>query len=124
MALKKPCFVCGVPVRGASLCPVHLAEYNARPSRPGRPSRQDRGYDGEYDQNRIIVVNTARAYDQPCHKCGKHFGPTETITVDHVIPKRRGGTNALENLAPCCTRCNYGWRRERQSASRRPSAQR
>ena len=27
-------------------------------------------------------------------------------TLDHVIPKHRGGTNALDNLVICCSVCN------------------
>lgn len=26
--------------------------------------------------------------------------------IDHVVPKSKGGTNALENLLPCCKSCN------------------
>ena len=25
--------------------------------------------------------------------------------LDHMVPKSRGGTGALVNLAPCCTKC-------------------
>lgn len=36
-----------------------------------------------------------------CHYCGE---PAETI--DHVIPKSRGGTDEPGNLVPACRRCN------------------
>jgi hypothetical protein len=38
-------------------------------------------------------------------------------TVEHIVPKTHGGTDALENLAVACARCNQGkgkrldWRR-------------
>jgi len=38
-----------------------------------------------------------------CFYCGYHDGP---LTVDHLIPRARGGTNASENRVPCCPRCN------------------
>lgn len=28
------------------------------------------------------------------------------MTIDHVIPKSRGGSNDIDNLVPCCDRCN------------------
>lgn len=28
------------------------------------------------------------------------------LTIDHIIPKSRGGGNTWENLGTCCTRCN------------------
>jgi CRISPR/Cas system Type II protein with McrA/HNH and RuvC-like nuclease domain len=30
----------------------------------------------------------------------------ELMTVDHYIPRGRGGTNTLNNLVPCCNDCN------------------
>lgn len=29
-----------------------------------------------------------------------------TITVDHNIPIKRGGTNVIRNLLPACKKCN------------------
>ena len=36
----------------------------------------------------------------------QHCGTTEHITVDHIIPLARGGTNDLENLQLLCKFCN------------------
>lgn len=30
----------------------------------------------------------------------------ENITVDHIIPKSKNGSEDTENLAPCCLSCN------------------
>ena len=47
--------------------------------------------------------------------------PVGRATVEHIVPRRRGGTDDPENLALACARCNYqkGYRHD---ASRRPSA--
>jgi 5-methylcytosine-specific restriction endonuclease McrA len=38
-----------------------------------------------------------------CQYCGRH---TLHLTVDHVIPRYRGGTHAWENLVAACPPCN------------------
>lgn len=40
-----------------------------------------------------------------CQYCGQVFSPTE-LTLDHVIPKSRGGGSNWDNLVACCKRCN------------------
>lgn len=48
-----------------------------------------------------------------CVGCGQLFTKSE-ITVDHKIPKRKGGTDEVWNLQPMCRSCNSS-KRERQS---------
>ena len=36
-----------------------------------------------------------------CAYCGK-----AAATIDHVVPRSRGGRDAWENLVACCLRCN------------------
>lgn len=36
-----------------------------------------------------------------CAYCGKH-----AATIDHVLPRSRGGADSWENLVACCLRCN------------------
>lgn len=40
-----------------------------------------------------------------CYICGKSL-KNEEITLDHIIPKSRGGKDTLDNLATCCFSCN------------------
>ena len=40
-----------------------------------------------------------------CQYCGKVFNPSE-LTLDHVLPKSRGGSSNWDNLVACCKRCN------------------
>lgn len=41
-----------------------------------------------------------------CQYCGKHCDRND-LTVDHVIPKSKGGSNSWTNLVTCCTKCNH-----------------
>lgn len=40
-----------------------------------------------------------------CAYCGKEVS-LKKITRDHVIPKSKGGANAVENILPACKSCN------------------
>ena len=43
--------------------------------------------------------------DHQCQYCSKYFSRSE-LTLDHVIPKSRGGQKTWDNLVACCTPCN------------------
>src|SRR5262249_1246995 len=40
-----------------------------------------------------------------CQFCGDMF-PSSELTLDHVVPRSRGGRSSWENLVACCYRCN------------------
>jgi 5-methylcytosine-specific restriction endonuclease McrA len=40
-----------------------------------------------------------------CQFCGRVF-PASDLTLDHVIPRSRGGTTSWDNLVASCYRCN------------------
>jgi 5-methylcytosine-specific restriction endonuclease McrA len=40
-----------------------------------------------------------------CQYCAQTF-PASELTLDHVIPRSRGGESSWENLVACCYRCN------------------
>jgi len=40
-----------------------------------------------------------------CQLCGKQLSPQD-VTMDHIVPISRGGTNDLYNLQPLCMSCN------------------
>ncbi len=42
-----------------------------------------------------------------CQFCGRVF-PSSELTLDHVVPRSRGGRSTWENLVACCYRCNNG----------------
>ena len=81
-----------------------------------RGTRQQRGYNAEYDRNRTIIIQTAitaarAGHPQPCWICRKPCLATHNLTAEHKTPLRNGGTSQLANLAPAHAACNYGWRR-------------
>jgi 5-methylcytosine-specific restriction endonuclease McrA len=40
-----------------------------------------------------------------CQYCGHHF-PAQQLSLDHVVPRSRGGTNTWENVVCACLICN------------------
>jgi 5-methylcytosine-specific restriction endonuclease McrA len=40
-----------------------------------------------------------------CQFCGRVFSSSE-LTLDHVVPRSRGGHSTWENLVACCYQCN------------------
>ena len=41
-----------------------------------------------------------------CQYCGFVF-PSSRLTLDHVLPRSRGGRETWENLVTCCHSCNH-----------------
>jgi hypothetical protein len=44
-------------------------------------------------------------YRRDNYSC-QYCGSTRSLTIDHVIPRSRGGLDTWENLALSCSRCN------------------
>ena len=40
-----------------------------------------------------------------CQYCGEVL-PSSELTLDHVVPRSRGGASTWENLVACCNPCN------------------
>ena len=40
-----------------------------------------------------------------CQYCGHHF-PTSELSLDHVVPRSRGGNTSWENIVCACVACN------------------
>jgi 5-methylcytosine-specific restriction endonuclease McrA len=73
---------------------------NKRRTNKWRGKLKDAGtFTNEEWNNRLLEYNYCCAY------CYKPF-TIEQLTVDHMIPLSRGGTNTIDNLVPACKSCN------------------
>lgn len=52
----------------------------------------------EYPKRKMI-------YKRDHYTC-QYCGSIKDLTIDHVIPKSKGGTNKWNNLVTCCRKCN------------------
>jgi 5-methylcytosine-specific restriction endonuclease McrA len=94
--------------------------------------RQQRGYDAAYERNARIINRGvrgawARGEVVRCVICENEIpNPNLRITnresqsvnhklrltIEHIVPLRRGGTSELSNLGPAHASCNYARRRK------------
>ena len=56
-------------------------------------------------QTRGLRANRTRIYKRDSHEC-VYCGSKKDLTLDHVLPKSRGGGNDWSNLVTCCFSCN------------------
>ncbi len=59
---------------------------------------------------RIPIPTEVRKYvfqrnQYQCQSCGKTYKETQ-LTIDHIIPLARGGSNDISNLHTLCLTCN------------------
>jgi 5-methylcytosine-specific restriction endonuclease McrA len=48
-----------------------------------------------------------RRADERCEYCHlPQSGHEERFSIDHVVPRKHGGDDSMDNLALCCLRCN------------------
>lgn len=65
---------------------IRLLNYVLLPFRKMKPNRE----------------NIFKRDESKCLYCDS----VKNLTIDHVIPRSRGGSNNWENLATCCAKCN------------------
>lgn len=64
------------------------------------------GYNGQ--PNRAVSFSRRNVYRRDGHRC-TYCGatpPSGELTIDHVVPRARGGTTDWENCVTACMRCN------------------
>lgn len=54
---------------------------------------------------RTLRANRNRIYKRDGYEC-VYCGSKKDLTLDHVIPKSKGGQNTWTNLVTCCFKCN------------------
>ena len=52
-----------------------------------------------------LKINRKRIYKRDNNQC-VYCESKKHLTIDHVIPKSRGGNNTWKNLVTCCLSCN------------------
>lgn len=62
-----------------------------------------------FSKNNIFIRDKST-----CQYCQQKF-PISGLTLDHVLPRSRGGHTTWENIVACCHECNY------KKGSRTPS---
>jgi 5-methylcytosine-specific restriction protein A len=65
---------------------------------PQRASARQRGYDAAWEQLRQVVL----LREPFCRACKVR----ESTQVDHILPRRAGGGDELENLQALCASCH------------------
>ncbi len=53
-----------------------------------------------------IILTRKNILRRDCHKCAYCGRGDLTLTIDHVTPKARGGSDTWENLVAACVKCN------------------
>jgi hypothetical protein len=59
------------------------------------------------DENPISTfrVNRHRVFKRDNNEC-VYCSSKKDLTIDHVIPRSKGGKNTWDNLVTCCSKCN------------------
>lgn len=54
-----------------------------------------------------VLLNRANLFRRDQGQC-QYCGSTKQLTIDHVIPRSKGGKTSWTNLVTACSRCNVG----------------
>ena len=54
---------------------------------------------------KAMTVNRRRIFKRDNNEC-QYCGTNRNLTIDHVVPRSRGGKNTWSNMVTCCLKCN------------------
>ncbi|MFT6972203.1 MAG: 5-methylcytosine-specific restriction endonuclease McrA [Roseivirga sp.] len=54
---------------------------------------------------KTVMLSRQNVFKRDLHKC-QYCGSNKDLTLDHVLPKSRGGATSWQNLVAACKRCN------------------
>ncbi|KYG79648.1 HNH endonuclease [Roseivirga seohaensis] len=58
-----------------------------------------------YSPFKSVVLSRQNIFKRDGQEC-QYCGSTKSLTLDHVIPKSRGGKSSWQNLVAACYKCN------------------
>jgi 5-methylcytosine-specific restriction endonuclease McrA len=61
---------------------------------------RERDAEGEFTASEWSALK--EKYENRCALCGSE----EKLTIDHIVPLAKGGSNYISNIQPLCGRCN------------------
>lgn len=96
----RPCLDCRRPTNG------NRCDQCRRSRDKARGTRQQRGYDADYDEQLRDPAYLAATH---CTTCGDPFTDDNPKTGGHSTALRHGGAGSP--VKPQCARCNFGWRK-------------
>ncbi|MGO9059008.1 MAG: HNH endonuclease signature motif containing protein [Candidatus Binataceae bacterium] len=101
---KHPCNRPGCPaLTNERFCDAHRRRYN-RLLNAERGTARQRGYDGDWERFRKLVLSRRPLCESFCAKEGRTVAATE---LHHIIPLRSGGERLSgENVLPICGPCH------------------
>lgn len=111
----KPCKVCKISfipkrrrqIHCSTKCFAHSYYYVRDIEKRRLYSRireaQDRGAEGKYTVEEWKALKNS--HDNTCLHC-RRKEPDIKLTIDHIIPISKGGSNYISNLQPLCSSCN------------------
>jgi 5-methylcytosine-specific restriction protein A len=103
---QRPCLDCQRLTRNPSRCDEHQAAWQARQDQL-RGSASQRGYGSAWRRTAAGVLADHRAVNGDwCPGWHVPGHVASDLTVDHLVPKARGGSDHLSNLRVLCRSCN------------------